>query len=68
MSCVCVCLFAMLPMGLPYEAPVDQIDAVDVPDMELLEFLGGLEDGDSEWQEFFRGISAQIESEDDDAN
>ena len=52
-------------MGLPYEAPVEQTDAAEVPDMEFLEFLGSLDDGESEWQDFFRGISAQIESEDD---
>lgn len=53
-------------MGLPYEAPPEQADGVESPDMELLEFLGSIDDDDSQWQEFFRGISSQIDSEDDD--
>ena len=54
---------------MPHEVPGDFPDEQDDPDLEFLEFLGSLDEGDAEWQEFFEGMSNQIDAEEDaDAN
>ena len=62
-------LFAWLALGLPYDTslgPDDAEQAAELPDMELLEFLGGLDDAGPQWQEFFGGMAEQIADEDGD--
>lgn len=65
MSCGFVYVFAWLALGLPYDNPGEPADEADMPDIELLEFLGGLDDDDAEWQEFFSGMAEQIAAEED---
>lgn len=52
-------------MGLSHEVPGEFPAEPDTADFEFLEFLGSLEDDDAQWQEFFSGVSDQLDAEED---
>ena len=69
MSRACAYLLVWLALGHAAEVPGEEPDDTESPDIELLEFLGGLEDSDEEWQEFFGSMSEEMDAEEEtDAN
>lgn len=65
MTCAYTYLLVWLALGLSPDAPREQAAETEPPDIELLEFLGSLEDSDAEWEEFFGSMSEQIDAEEE---